>query len=309
MSQIPFFCAELSRDSGEHIFGTASTGETWLLVEYPFAWGARAFESSALAPAVKTHIAGLLKTIPRARLLFIKQHADPGDDFRLFVVRARAQHPFTVELRLRDYKDLLDVNVAAIAAGDSTEGGATTNDPLFLVCTHGKRDKCCAKFGNVLYKSLRGRAREGAGVWQSSHVGGDRFAANLVCFPHGLFYAHVTEEAGARIVEEYERGRIVLEHFRGRASLARPFQAAEYFVRREAGLVALDDLRFAGGSRAGALSWRARFVATGGKVYEARVSSRVSEFRTFITCQAREPSSPTYFALDDLSVADDETKT
>ena len=180
-----------------------------------------------------------------------------------------------------------------------------SRDPLFLVCTHGKRDKCCAKFGNLLYKHLRGRAREGVGVWQSSHVGGDRFAANLVCFPHGLFYARVTEEAGARIVEEYERGRIVLEHFRGRSCLARPYQAAEYFVRREAGLVALDDLRFAGGARAGESSWSARFVAAGDKVYEARVSTRVSEFRTFITCTSREPSSPSYFALDALRVSDE----
>jgi hypothetical protein len=216
MSQSLFYCSELSARSGERVFGTASTGEVWLLVEYPFAWGPKAMESSALAPAIKEHLAALLKAIPRSRLLFIKQDSVCREDFNFFVVRSRARAPYAVRLRLTDYKDLLGVDVARIAAGDSTGGGEATRDPLLLVCTHGKRDKCCAKFGNPLYKSLR--ATDGAAsVWQSSHVGGDRFAANLVCFPHGLFYARVSEGAGARVAAEYARGRIVLESFRGRA--------------------------------------------------------------------------------------------
>jgi hypothetical protein len=305
MSQPLFYCSELSARSGERAFGTASTGAVWLLVEYPFAWGSRAMESSALAPAIKERLAALLKTIPRSRLLFIKQDPLCRDDFNFFGVRSRERAPYAVRLRLTDYKDLLGVNVARIAAGDSTEGGELSREPLFLVCTHGKRDKCCAKFGNPLYKSLR--ASDAApSVWQSSHVGGDRFAANLVCFPHGLFYARVSEEAGARAAAEYARGRIVLENFRGRACFAHPVQAAEYFVRAETGLVGLDDLRLAGRERAGALAWRVRFAATaaGGKVYEATVTSRASEFQNFITCHAAEERRVTEFVLDALGVAD-----
>jgi hypothetical protein len=302
MSQSLFYCSELSARSGERVFGTASTGEVWLLVEYPFAWGSRAMESSALAPAIKEHLAALRKTIPRSRLLFIKQESVCREDFNFFVVRSRERRPYAVRLRLTDYKDLLDVNVARIAAGDSTEGGEIRREPLLLVCTHGKRDKCCAKFGNPLYKNLR--ATDGASsVWQSSHVGGDRFAANLVCFPHGLFYARLSEETGARAVAEYERGRIVLENFRGRACFAHAVQAAEYFARAETGLVGLDDLRFAGRERAGALTWRVRFVESeGGKVYEATVTSRASEFQNFITCHASEERRVTEFVLDGLSV-------
>jgi hypothetical protein len=302
MSQSLFYCSELSARSGERVFGTASTGEVWLLVEYPFAWGSKAMESSALSTAIKEHLAALLKTIPRSRLLFVKQDTPGSEGFNFFVVRSRARNPYSVRLRLTDYKDLLDVNVAAIVAGDSTEGGELTREPLFLVCTHGKRDKCCAKFGNPLYKSLREGA-SGESVWQSSHVGGDRFAANLVCFPHGLFYARVSEEEGARVASEYARGRIVLESFRGRACFAHPVQAAEYFVRAETGLVGLDDLRLAGRERAGALTWRVRFAEPeGGKIYEATVTSRASEFQNFITCHASEERRVTEFVLDGLSV-------
>jgi hypothetical protein len=304
MSQQLFFCSELSRNAGEQLFGTASTGEVWLLVEYPYPWGSRAMESSALSVAIKSHLNTLLKTIPRSRLLFIKQSA-PQETFNLFIVRARARRPYTVQLMLSDYEDLRSINVAAIAAGDSLEGGTLTRDPLFLVCTHGKRDKCCAKFGNGVYQRLRERV--GASAWQSSHVGGDRFAANLVCFPHGLFYGHVDEDTAASAASEYARGRILTENFRGRACFSHPAQAAECFVRAETGLVGLDDLRLASVKRAGELTWRVRFDAPDEKVYEARVTSRVSEFRTFITCHADEPKSVASFVLDEMNVLDQTT--
>jgi hypothetical protein len=173
-------------------------------------------------------------------------------------------------------------------------------DPLYLVCTHGRRDKCCAKFGYALYKHLRQRA--GASVWQSSHVGGDRFAANLLCFPHGLFYAHATGESGAHIVEEYGRGRVVLENYRGRACYSQQLQAAEFFVRAESGVKGLGELQHAGGARISANVWRFRFNApTEGKVYEAQVSSRASAFANFVTCAATEAKSVQQFVLEELT--------
>jgi hypothetical protein len=304
MSQQLFFCSELSRNAGEQLFGTASTGENWILVEYPYPWGSRALESSALSPAVKSHLNSLLKTIPRARLLFIKQ-SQPRAGVNIFVVRARRERPYAVRLTLSDYEDLRAINFAAIASGDSLEGGELTREPMHLVCTHGKRDKCCAKFGNAIYNSMR--AREGARVWQSSHVGGDRFAANVVTFPHGLFYGHVAEQTASRIAAEYARGHIVAENFRGRACYSHPAQAAECFVRAETGLVGLDDLRLASVRRANDTSWVVRFDWADEKIYEARVASRVSEFRTFITCKANEPKSVASFVLEELRSFDTTT--
>ncbi|MFL6231058.1 MAG: sucrase ferredoxin, partial [Pyrinomonadaceae bacterium] len=167
-----------------------------------------------------------------------------------------------------------------------------------------RRDKCCAKFGYALYKSLR--ERHGAAVWQSSHVGGDRFAANLLCFPHGLFYAHVGTDAGARIVEEYGRGHVVLENYRGRACYAPQLQAAEYFVRAESGTAGLVELHHAGGARISETVWRFRFNAPAeGKIYEAQVSCHQSEFANFITCAATEAKSVRQFALEEFTTRAD----
>ncbi|MBD0327231.1 MAG: sucrase ferredoxin, partial [Pyrinomonadaceae bacterium] len=180
--------------------------------------------------------------------------------------------------------------------------GELVTEPLYLVCTHGKRDKCCAKFGFPLYKSLR-KERDGS-VWQSSHVGGDRFAANLLCFPHALFYAHMTEESAERVVSDYERGEIVLEKFRGRACYSYPVQAAEFFIRRESGLKGIGDLRGLSNERIETDGWRVRFsTADAHEIHEAVVRRRNSSFHNFITCSDVERKSVVQFELDAYSVS------
>lgn len=300
-SQTPYFCSLLSRGAGEKTFATASVGDLWMLVEYPSVWGTRALEDSALPAAVKTHLGSLLKTIPRARLLFIKQGRACSDYFNFFVARTRERGPSIVKFQLRSYEELTEVDVAALAGGE-TAGGVLTDEPMFLVCTHGRRDKCCAKFGYPLYKALRAR-EGGAAVWQSSHVGGDRFAANLVCFPHGLFYAHVAEEAGSRIIDEYRARRIVLDHYRGRACYSHPVQAAEFFVRQESGLVGVEEFRHLRTDRAGDRFRRVRFADAGDeRLHEATVGWHDSEFRNFITCHAVEERSVPQYALAEYRV-------
>jgi hypothetical protein len=295
--QQPFFCSELSRRAGEKTFGTASTGGTWLLLEYGGAWGPKALEQSALAHEVKAFLQRTLEAIPRSRLLFIKRGRAGGQTFSFFVVRAREREPFAVRYELDSYASLTGLDVARAAAGDPAGGGVVTREPIFLVCTHGRRDKCCAKFGVPVYQGLRESHCEQ--VWQSSHVGGDRFAANLVCFPHGLFYAHLTGETGRRVAAEYAAGRLLLDKYRGRACYGHPAQAAEFFTREETGLSGLDALRLRSSERTGERSWRVRFAA-GAAVYEAEVSRHLSDFHNQLTCHSDEPTRVPQFVLDNF---------
>ena len=304
MSRPFFYCSELSLVSAEQSFGTASIGEVWLLVEYREAWGVHALEDSTLSREVKSRLNNFCKTTQRSRVLFIKQERLREGALTCFVVRCRESAPSIWKFHFNAYEELLNLDVAALASGDeaaaASAGAVKVDDPLFLVCTHGKRDKCCAKFGFVLYKSLREAAGGGEHVWQSSHVGGDRFAANLLCFPHGLFYAHVTEAAGHVICAEYGARRLILEGYRGRACYSYPVQAAEFFIRRETGLSALDALRFRRQERTGDKSWLVKFVeaGAGGRIHEARIIAQPSEFHNYITCQSATEQRVVQYALE-----------
>lgn len=303
-----FYCSALSREAVEKTYGTASAGDVWLLVEYPFWWGSKAFQESQLSPAVKSHLNRALKSIPRSRLLFIKRdRLHRSGELSLFIVRCREREPSIIQFRIKDYEELRTIELAEVARGDGGEaraGGVISERPLYLVCTHGKRDKCCAKFGYPLYKSLSALTTS---VWQSSHVGGDRFAANLVCFPHGLFYAHMTDESSRHVIEEYEARRVVLDKYRGRACYSYPAQAAEYFIRTEGRIEGLDALRQLDCTRTGEKSWRVRFAggdgdAAGETIYEARVRNVMSDFESYHTCHAVEAKSVPQYLLDEYSV-------
>jgi hypothetical protein len=301
-----FYCSELSRGAAEKTFGTASLGAVWLLLEYPHGWGHHAFEESALSTEVKDHFRRACAEIKNSRLLLIKTDRGRRDArMNLFVIRCREQSPFVVRFQLEKYDDARSLDFGAVATNRNLQGGIATSDPLYLVCTHGRRDKCCAKFGIPLFNSLSEVAVDA--VWQSSHVGGDRFAANLVCFPHGLFYAHTSQESGRFIAREYGAGRMVLDKFRGRACYAPHVQAAEYFVRAESGIAGVEALRFLSSERAGEVSWRVAFrAADGARVHEASVLSRISEFRTFITCHAETEKTVPQFSLEDYRTTEGE---
>ena len=77
-------------------------------------------------------------------------------------------------------------------------------DPIFLVCTNGKRDACCALRGRALMTALA--ADHAERIWECTHLGGHRFAGNLVCLPDGIIYGRVSADDGPRLADAYLAG-------------------------------------------------------------------------------------------------------
>ena len=126
-----------------------------------------------------------------------------------------------------------DLDLDALVAGVVPESCILEDEPVFLVCTHAKRNACCARIGlplaRVLAENLPDR------VWETSHVGGDRYAANLVCLPHGIFYGSMSQAAAVAAANAYRSGEVILDRLRGRAGIPEPLQAVEHFARAHTG--------------------------------------------------------------------------
>ncbi|KUN78888.1 sucrase ferredoxin [Streptomyces bungoensis] len=236
-------CATVSRRLDEPLPGTAATATTWLLLEQPGPWGAKALTSSHLDPALGRALEAAAEGTG-VRVALIRRpgrHADPGRP-ELRQVYAAHTVPGNVWLHgatTRDPRRLLGLDFAALGAGDhrtfgaALEGRPHTGDPLALVCTNGKRDRCCALLGRPLAGEL---AASGVrGVWEVTHLGGHRFSPTVLVLPYGYAYgraeAHTVKEAlhGAR------EGRVLVEGCRGCSAWDRPGQAAELAVREAAG--------------------------------------------------------------------------
>lgn len=296
-----FFCSDVSRRHNEQIYGTAGRGYIWLLLEYPKPWTRKLLTESALSDETKTYIRDLLNIIPNSRMLFISQGSSRKEKISLFIVICQEKEPYTFRFYLDDYEDLLNINIPALIREESP-WTVKNYSPLFLVCTDGKHDKCCAKFGFPIFKSFRDYT--GDLVWESSHVGGDRFAANVVCFPHGIFYGHVTQHDLWSIVDGYREQKVYLNKYRGRACYSRQAQVGEYFIRYRSGIESLNDLYLIDVSQnADEEEWQVRFAsAKYGKIHEVTFSSFKSSFEYHLTCNSTEEKSVAQYSLSNYSV-------
>jgi hypothetical protein len=133
--------------------------------------------------------------------------------------------------------------VKDLAAGSAPSFGSPAGEPVFLVCTHAQRSLCCSRYGVPLARALA--VRHPGQVWETTHVGGHRFAANLVILPHGLFYGPVGLETATAAIGAYQRGAVALDRYRGRAGTPRPGQEADHARLASAGSLPVEGLALA----------------------------------------------------------------
>lgn len=272
-----YYCSLASREAGEQLFGSATRTDVWLALEYRGAWHSKAFEQSALPQAVKDHLSAQAAALPNARIQLIRRQGETPD-FAFYVAVAREADPLLYAFRLHTYEDLLALDIAAIATGEAAYVPYLSNERLFLVCTNGERDACCGRFGAATFAALA-QIDEGT-AWRTIHVGGHRFAPNVVVLPHGIFYGRVAAEDVQRVVDDYRQGRLTLDRLRGRACYPPEAQVAEYFLRTETGIDALEAFRLLEVQPDGAERWRVRF--------EERDTGRTHLLE--IAAEAAEPS-------------------
>lgn len=217
MSDDDFRCSVGSRDDGEQLAGTAPTDSAFLFVEYPGAWGRHAIAESRLPEAVKAHLDGL----SGIRVQLIRRHGGRGGPgVRVFHARV-VEEGFAVRTTLLTaVDDLLTLDLDQ----DLTDhdGG------LWLVCTNGRRDRCCAEIGRPITTALAARWPDE--TWETTHLGGHRFSGTLIALPSGHTLGRLTVDNAVSACAEVEAGGVPVELSRGRAGRSGLEQVRELHV-------------------------------------------------------------------------------
>lgn len=296
MSGSRAYCSQLSREAGEQQFATASRGTLWLMVEHPGPWGLDPPYDTELPEPAKGYLVRLLQSFPSSRVLFIKQERRTAGHLSFFVAVASEREPRLYAFMLSSQKELSDIDIPSLMDGGG-DYRPVAGRALFLVCTDGKHDDCCAKYGLPIYEGMKKYA--GTAVWQASHVGGDRFAANLVCFPVGLFYGHVEPDEIQTITDATIRGHIYLPKYRGRACYPFVVQAAEYFVRNESRITRIVGLYLGRREHVAENEWEVEFDSPDdGLVHRVKLRREMSAFRACLGCKAMQGEQvPEYHLL------------
>ena len=285
------FCSHYSKSVGEPLFGTAPRTDVWILIEYPFAYAAKAFEDCDLSEPVKNHLGAFQQNIPNSRLLFIKKQSDQKErNSHLFLAVSNEANPRMHRFELKTYKDILTLDFSAIVDDAAIYSGNRYLKPVFLVCTHGKRDRCCAKYGLPLYENLSNLAPET--TWQSSHVGGHRFAPNVIYLPSGIYYGRFTGEEAGRLAASANAGKILIDHYRGRACYPPEVQAAEFYLRSQTGIDADNAYHLIETSSTQKDIWKVAFKTNTGSINLVQISTELSEYAIIEGCNLPEKRNP-----------------
>ncbi|HUF06587.1 MAG TPA: sucrase ferredoxin, partial [Candidatus Binatia bacterium] len=176
--QAPMRCSALAEEMDEPMIGSVEVRRRWLLLEDRSAWGADAVRD-VFGPA----LAARAKELQLGLLLVRRREGDPAADA---VRRAILVDAVRREMAIRSVASPAELSVEAAARSPVADFGAPMSAPIVLVCTNGKRDACCSLRGRALVGALA--AEHAERVWECTHLGGHRFAGNLVCLPDGIVY-------------------------------------------------------------------------------------------------------------------------
>jgi hypothetical protein len=278
----PMRCSARSEELDEPMIGSVDQRVRWLLVEDRSAWGEK-----AVRDVLGAELEAAAKERGMRLLLIRRREGDPAADAvrRAILVdtEAREMAVRTVS-SLDELPALLDLGLQAF--------GWPLSDPILLVCTNGKRDACCALRGRALMAALSPDHAER--TWECTHLGGHRFAGNLVCLPDGIVYGRVTPTDGPRLADAYVAGRLDPALLRGRSPWPAPAQVAEQVLRLALGLTGIGDVTLQDVTIHGEAA-TAELHAQG-ETYRFEMAARRGEPRP-ISCRADEPESPIHWAV------------
>lgn len=240
-------CSVLSAAAAEPIGGSAvESTAVWIVLEHRGPWAAKAVRDCDLPDAVKQRLSEWEHALPGSRVQLARRSGRCEGPLRLWLGVSDLSTPRLVEYVLPQVQALLEIDapsvVAALRRGEPTIEGATEpRAPLVLVCTNGRRDVCCSVQGVPVARALE--LEPGLDVWQTTHLGGHRFAATLLQLPAGLCYGRVVPAEVPALAQSMRQGRVgPLDRLRGRTALSGAEQAAEVLWRQRSDVHEVDAL-------------------------------------------------------------------
>lgn len=241
-------CARLSQAADEPAIGTAAEASCWVVLEQNGPWGSRAATQSRLDPELGATL-DAAATAVGGRFALLRHPGTHSDahrsERRILLAGGPIDSPWLLTGTVTGPARLLDLPWDRL--GDPSPAHLlaalpelqVSTESILLVCTNGKRDRCCAILARPVVEAAH-RAHPGR-VYETTHLGGHRFATTAVVLPTGHTYARLTAKNVSDVLSAADRGQVPdtladARHYRGRSGLSRPAQVAEYAVR-----VARDD--------------------------------------------------------------------
>jgi hypothetical protein len=203
-----FFCSDNSRNAQEDMIGSATNCDTYVLIECRPPWAAEPFDTKWLPENLRKLQLEIKKAKLSVKFLLIANNeSHKANNTTLLIYQAQkgtnninninnsySKHEFL----LPSLEEVAGVVKKCLAGGNSAYEVEAIASRDILVCTHGSRDRCCARYGNPFYyhaqSTIADLGLKNIRLWKSSHIGGHRFAPTMIDLPQGRYYGGITQE-------------------------------------------------------------------------------------------------------------------
>ncbi|MBF0352721.1 MAG: sucrase ferredoxin [SAR324 cluster bacterium] len=224
------FCTDKALALKEPLAGTAPHAKMFVFISWPKAqWGYDALDTPAIPEKLAPWLEAQEKRLQgKVQLRLISQSRTSPEQHTVMIF------PDSRQYRNVPRDSLMEVLENHVGGTPLKEFPPAPVDNLqIFVCTHGRHDKCCARYGQKIYQSLRNEiAHPDIDVWESSHLGGHRFAATAMVFPQADVYGWLTGENVSTWVTMLLQNRVYGPAYRGNAWLNDISQIADAYARQ-----------------------------------------------------------------------------
>ena len=277
---------------------TASLVRAWLLIEQPGAWGPDALSEGGLAEDVAT---ALHDAPAGVRVLLIRRTGRREPEPVVIVAHSGADDatPTMSSAVLQDPTALLDLDLAALAAGRSLGIGRPVDHPIYWCAPTADTTSAAPTRAVRCSAPCRRPDRSRSGSAPTSGVTAS--PANLVVLPRGDYFGGLDPDDAEVLVTRYETGRLDLDHYRGRSTRPRLVQAAEHFLRTRESWTGLDDVEPVAYRRPSHDHADVTLRGPDGGIHIVRVEARPVPPPVHLTCRADQPDHPVAYDLVEIT--------
>jgi len=208
------------------------------MLEFRGAWESMALKNNDLPKPVQhwftSNIGALLARGVKTRPQLIRQqHSRNKDQLSLFVAFCDPASPRLYEFTAATHEAFTSIELTALLDNPEAYTDSLVSGDRFFVCTNGQRDACCAIYGMRVYAELTRQCGDAA--WQTTHLGGHRFAATLASLPTGAVYGQLEPVDVTGLIHAHKAGELLLPKLRGLSSLDSVSQWADIALRERSG--------------------------------------------------------------------------
>ena len=226
------YCSIMTRQTGEPLAGTAPFAKHFVFITWPKKyWRYDALDSKGGFPeGLKEWMKSQSEITGKVSIRLVSHKELNNESVNIYIYPEKIY-----------YSNILPEEISGVLMShflnecNSKNIAKNIEKDHILVCTHGRHDKCCAKFGQELANNLRNHLKDQQNnieVFDSSHLGGHRFAPTMIDFPSGSAYGHLKTEEITDYFETRKLGMVYAQAYRGSVFLPDLVQVAEAYVQR-----------------------------------------------------------------------------